>query len=63
MLQLVISDFHDEVTDAAGGVLKHGDDLFVAIGPDLWKVNDTDGDGVADSEEILVARLWYSRRL
>lgn len=51
--QLVISDFHDEVTDAAGGVLKHGDDLFVAIGPDLWKVNDTDGDGVADSKKSL----------
>jgi quinoprotein glucose dehydrogenase len=46
--QLVVEDFHDEVTDAAGGVLKHGDDLFVAIGPDLWRTNDKDGDGLAD---------------
>jgi len=38
--QLVVDDFNDETTDAAGGVLKHGDDLFVAIGPDLWKIRE-----------------------
>jgi quinoprotein glucose dehydrogenase len=38
--QLVVEDFNDETTDAAGGVLKHGDDLFVAIGPDLWRINE-----------------------
>jgi len=38
--QLVVEDFHDEVTDAAGGVLKHGDDLFVGIGPDLWRIKE-----------------------
>lgn len=48
--QLVIEDFNTEVTDAAGGILKHGDDLFVAIGPDMWRVNDTDDDGVADKK-------------
>src|SRR5689334_4600046 len=31
--QVVVDDFHDEVTDAAGGILKHGDDLFVGIAP------------------------------
>lgn len=51
--QLVIEDFHDEVTDAAGGVLKHGDDLFVAIGPDMWRVNDINDDGVADKTESI----------
>lgn len=51
--QLVIEDFNSEVTDAAGGVLKHGDDLFVAIGPDLWRVHDTDKDGLADKKESL----------
>jgi putative membrane-bound dehydrogenase-like protein len=51
--QLVIEDFHEEITDAAGGVLKHGDDLFVAIGPDMWRVNDTNGDGVADKKESI----------
>ncbi len=38
--QLVVEDFHDEVTDAAGGVLKHGNDLFVGIGPDLWRIKE-----------------------
>ncbi len=38
--QLVVEDFHDEVTDAAGGILKHGNDLFVGIGPDLWRIQE-----------------------
>jgi quinoprotein glucose dehydrogenase len=48
--QLVVDDFHDEVTDVAGGVLKAGDDLFVAVGPDLWRMKDKNGDGVADDK-------------
>jgi quinoprotein glucose dehydrogenase len=51
--QLVIEDFHDEVTDAAGGVLKHGDDLFIGIGPDLWRANDTNGDGLINRKESI----------
>ena len=51
--QLVIEDFHEEVTDAAGGVLKHEEDLFIGIGPDLWRVLDKDNDGLADSKESL----------
>ena len=48
--QLVVDDFHDEVTDVAGGVLSHGDDLFVAVAPDLWRMKDKDGDGIADEK-------------
>lgn len=51
--QLEVEDFNDEITDAAGGVMKHGNDLFVAIGPDMWKINDTDGDGLADEKKSL----------
>jgi quinoprotein glucose dehydrogenase len=51
--QLVVEDFNDEVTDAAGGVLKHGEDLFVAIGPDLWRTRDKNGDGLADEVKSL----------
>jgi putative heme-binding domain-containing protein len=47
--QLVVEDFHDEVTDAAGGVLKHGDDLFVGIGPDLWRIQE-EKTGIASSK-------------
>ncbi|GAB3961775.1 c-type cytochrome [Spirosoma harenae] len=48
--QLVVEDFHDEVTDVAGGVLTYGNDLFVAVGPDLWRMQDKDGDGIAESK-------------
>ena len=45
--QLVVDDFNDEVTDVAGGLLKNGNDLFVAVGPDLWRMKDKNGDGIA----------------
>ena len=45
--QLVVDDFHDEVTDAAGGVLKYGNDLFVDVGPDLWRIQENK-DGIAE---------------
>lgn len=48
--QLVIEDFNDEVTDAAGGVMKHGDDLFFNVGPDMWRIRDNNGDGIADEK-------------
>ena len=48
--QLVIEDFNDEVTDAAGGVMKHGEDLFFNVGPDMWRITDTNGDGFADEK-------------
>ncbi|MBD0393421.1 MAG: HEAT repeat domain-containing protein, partial [Microcoleus sp. C1-bin4] len=48
--QLVVEDFHDEVTDIAGGVFSHGDDLFVAVAPDLWRMKDKNGDGIADEK-------------
>jgi putative heme-binding domain-containing protein len=46
--QLFIEDFNDEVTDAAGGVMKHGEDLFFNVGPDMWRIRDNNGDGLAD---------------
>ena len=48
--QLVVDDFHDEVTDVAGGLLINGDDLFVAVGPDLWRMNDKNADGIEDEK-------------
>ncbi|GAB3642869.1 DUF7133 domain-containing protein [Spirosoma arcticum] len=48
--QLVVDDFHDEVTDVAGGVMINGDDLFVAVAPDLWRMRDKNGDGIADEK-------------
>lgn len=51
--QLVVDDFNDEVADVAGSVLKDGDDLYVAIAPDLWKMKDKNGDGIADEKTSL----------
>ena len=51
--QLVVDDFHEEVTDVAGGVLAHGNDLFVGVGPDMWRMKDKNGDGIADEKESL----------
>ena len=48
--QLVVDDFHDETTDVAGGVLANGNDLFVAVAPDLWRMQDKDGDGIAETK-------------
>lgn len=48
--QLVVDDFHDEVTDVAGGVLSDGDDLYVAVAPDLWRMKDKNKDGIADEK-------------
>lgn len=51
--QLFIEDFHDEVTDVAGGVLYHNDEVFVVVGPDTWRLRDTNGDGMADWKESI----------
>ncbi|MEP7251608.1 MAG: HEAT repeat domain-containing protein [Ginsengibacter sp.] len=48
--QLIVDDFHDEVTDVAGGLLVNGKDLFLAVGPDLWRMEDKNGDGIEDEK-------------
>jgi quinoprotein glucose dehydrogenase len=48
--QLVVLDFHEEVTDVAGAVMKQGEDLFVGVAPDMWRMQDTDGDGIMDKK-------------
>jgi quinoprotein glucose dehydrogenase len=51
--QLVVDDFNDEVTDVAGAILKHEDDLFVGVGPDMWRLQDKDGDGIAEEKKSI----------
>src|ERR1044072_3311294 len=48
--QHVVEDFNDEVTDVAGGVLADGDDLYVSVAPDLWRIKDKNKDGIADEK-------------
>lgn len=51
--QLIVHDFHDEVTDVAAGVFADGDDLYLTVAPDLWHLRDIDGDGVPDKKESI----------
>ncbi len=46
----ILNDFHDEVTDVAGGLLVREKDMYLAIAPDLWRLRDTDGNGIIDEK-------------
>ena len=46
--QLYIEDFSEEITDVANGLEVYNGEVFVAVGPDLWRTKDRDGDGIAD---------------
>jgi len=46
----VLSDFYDEVSDIAGGLLVRAEDVFLALAPDMWRLRDTNGDGVLDQK-------------
>ena len=48
------SVFADKLTFPQGGVWLDGS-LYVASPPGIWKLTDTDGDGVADQREMIVA--------
>src|SRR5690554_5347232 len=48
--QLVVEDFHEEMTDVAGAVMKKGNELFVGVAPDMWRMQDTNGDGLMDKK-------------
>ncbi len=51
--QLYMADFNEEISDLANGIEFFRDDVYVAVGPDLWKTTDLDGDGDADKKESL----------
>lgn len=48
--QKMVEDFHEEVTDIAAAVLMHEGDLFVGVGPDMWRLKDKNGDGIMDEK-------------
>ncbi len=45
--------FQTEVTDIAGGVQQYEDDIFLAVAPDLWRLQDLDKDGFVDKRTSL----------
>ena len=46
--QLYLEDFNQEITDVANGLEAHNGEVFIAVGPDLWRTGDRDQDGIAD---------------
>ena len=48
--QMIVNDFHDEVTDVAGGLMADGKDIYYAVGPDMWRLMDKNGDGIPDEK-------------
>lgn len=51
--RMYIEDYHEEITDVANGVEVHNGEVFVAVGPDMWRTKDTDGDGIANTSESI----------
>ncbi len=49
----VISDFNNEIADVAGALLVREDDIFVGIGPDMWRFTDGNGDGIPDEKKSI----------
>ncbi len=46
--------FNTEITGTAGGVLWHNNKVYFTVIPDLWLLEDNDGDGVAEERTSLV---------
>ena len=51
--------FADRMTFPMGGAW-HDGALYVASPPNIWRLEDTDDDGVADKREILVSQFGYT---
>ncbi len=51
--QRYLVDFGEEITDVANGIEYHNGEVYIAVGPDLWKTKDENKDGIADAAESL----------
>ena len=47
---LILKDFNDEVNDVAGALLVRDNDVFVGIAPDMYRLEDTNGDEILDEK-------------
>lgn len=51
--QLYLEDFHEEITDVANGIEVSNGEVFICVGPDMWRTKDVDGDWIADEVESI----------
>ena len=49
----ILHDFNEEVTDVAGALLVDGEEVYVGVAPDMWRLTDENGDEVLDTRESL----------
>ncbi|MFD2098444.1 PVC-type heme-binding CxxCH protein [Flagellimonas iocasae] len=49
----VVHDFNSVESDVANALLVDGENLFVGIAPDMWRMEDTNGDEVFDTKTSL----------
>lgn len=46
----ILEDFNEEITDVAGALLVRDEDVFVGVGPDMWRLTDSNGDEILDEK-------------
>ena len=46
--EIYAEGFNDMLTGVAAGILNYDDEVYLTAAPDVWKLKDTDGDGMAD---------------
>lgn len=51
--QLYLEDYNEEITDVANGIEFHDGEVFIAVGPDIWKTKDLNKDGSANVSQSL----------
>jgi quinoprotein glucose dehydrogenase len=49
----IVQDFNEEISDVAEGLLVRERDMFIGIGPDLWRLEDKDKDGIPETKESI----------
>lgn len=50
---LYLEDFHEEITDVANGIEYSDGVVYLGVGPDFWRTEDLDNDGIADQTKSL----------
>ena len=51
--QLYASGFNTMLTGVAAGILSYEEDIFLTIAPDIFRLKDTDNNGVADKRTVI----------
>lgn len=51
----ILSDFNEEITDVALGLLVRERDAFISVAPDIWRLQDSNGDGKWDKKQVIAS--------